>query len=123
VTFPGPIQSVAGASCGGQPATTNINGSVVTVNCTGVQNATDIAITLTIVSDGTNVGNVSIPMGVLAGDATANRLVNSSDISQAQSQSGQLVTGSNFREDVTVNGQINSSDISFVQSKSGTGLP
>jgi hypothetical protein len=54
---------------------------------------------------------------------TANRLVNSSDISQTQSQSGQAVTGSNFREDVTINGQINSSDISFVQSKSGTGLP
>lgn len=54
---------------------------------------------------------------------TANRLVNSSDISQTQSQSGQPVTGSNFREDVTINGQINSLDISFVQSKSGTGLP
>jgi hypothetical protein len=53
----------------------------------------------------------------------SNRLVNSSDISQTQSQSGQPVTGSNFREDVTVNGQINSSDISFVQSKSNTGLP
>lgn len=60
-------------------------------------------------------------MGALAGDTTANR--NSSDISQTQSQSGQPVTGSNFREDVTINGQINSSDISFVQSKSGTGLP
>jgi hypothetical protein len=49
--------------------------------------------------------------------------VNSSDISQTQSQSGQVVTSSNFREDVTVNGSINSSDISFVQSKSGTALP
>ena len=86
-------------------------------------NATDIAITLTNVSDGTNVGNVSIPMGVLAGDTTANRAVNSSDIAQTQSQSGQTVTGSNFREDVTVNGAINSSDIAFVQSHSGTGLP
>ena len=123
VTFPGPISSVGSASCGGQPATKTINGSVVTVNCTGVPNATDIAITLLNVSDGTNTGNVSIPMGVLAGDTTANRQVNSSDIAQTQSQSGQPVTGSNFREDVTINGQINSSDISFVQSKSGTGLP
>jgi hypothetical protein len=123
VTFPGPISSVGGASCGGQPATTNSNGSVVTVNCTGVPNATDIAITLTSVSDGTNVGNVSIPMGVLVGDTTANRAVNSSDIAQTQSQSGQALTGSNFREDVTVNGAINSSDIALVQSHSGTALP
>jgi len=123
VTFPGPISSVGGASCGGQPATTSSNGSVVTVNCTGVPNATDIAITLTGVSDGTNVGNVSIPMGVLVGDTTANRAVNSSDIAQTQSQSGQALTGSNFREDVTVNGAINSSDIALVQSHSGTALP
>jgi hypothetical protein len=62
-------------------------------------------------------------MGVLAGDTTASRQVNSSDIAQTQSQSGQAVTNTNFREDVTISGQINSSDISFVQSKSGTGLP
>jgi hypothetical protein len=62
-------------------------------------------------------------MGVLAGDTTGNGAVNSSDISQTQSQSGQLVTSSNFREDVTLNGSINSSDIAFVQSKSGTAIP
>jgi hypothetical protein len=62
-------------------------------------------------------------MGVLAGDTTANRAVNSSDIAQTQSQSGQQVGLTNFREDVTVNGQINSSDIGFVQARSGTGLP
>src|SRR5262252_6379689 len=65
VTFPGPIASIGSASCAGQPATTSMNGSVVTVNCSGVPNAQDIAITLTNVSDGTNTGNVSIPMGCL----------------------------------------------------------
>jgi hypothetical protein len=49
--------------------------------------------------------------------------VNSSDIAQTQSQSGQPVSASNFREDVTVNGAINSSDVALVQSKSGTALP
>jgi hypothetical protein len=62
-------------------------------------------------------------MGVLAGDATANGMVNSSDISEVQSQSGQLVTANNFRDDATVNGTINSSDISLVQSQSGMALP
>jgi hypothetical protein len=61
-------------------------------------------------------------MGVLIGDTTENGIVNSSDIAQTQSQSGQLVTSFNFREDVTVNGVINSSDIALVQSMSGTPL-
>src|SRR5205085_7050742 len=99
------------------------NGALVTVNLTKVTNAQTITISLNNVSDMTNVGNVSLPMAVLEGDTTNNRAVNSSDIAQTQSQSGQAVTADNFREDVTVNGQINSSDISLVQSKSGTGLP
>jgi hypothetical protein len=62
-------------------------------------------------------------MGVLVGDTTGNGAVNSSDIAQTQSQSGQPVTAANFREDVNANGLINSSDIALVQSKSGTALP
>jgi hypothetical protein len=62
-------------------------------------------------------------MGVLVGDTTGNAVVNSSDIAQTQSQSGQAVTAANFREDVNTNGLINSSDIALVQSKSGTALP
>jgi hypothetical protein len=62
-------------------------------------------------------------MGVLLGDTTGNGAVNSSDISQTQSQSGLALSNSNFREDVTVNGAINSSDISTVQVQSGTALP
>jgi hypothetical protein len=60
---------------------------------------------------------------VLAGDATANGSVNSSDISEVQSRSGQLATANNFRDDATLNGIVNSSDISLVQSQSGTALP
>jgi hypothetical protein len=101
----------------------NVNGALVTVNLTKVTNVQTITISLNNVSDGTNVGNVSLPMAALEGDTTANRAVNSSDISQTQSQSGQLVTATNFREDVTVNGLINSSDIAVVQSRSGTALP
>jgi hypothetical protein len=104
-------------------SSSSVNGAVVTVNLTKVTNVQTITINLTNVSDNTNIGNVSLPMAVLEGDTTANRAVNSSDISQTQSQSGQLVTAGNFREDVTVNGLINSSDISIVQSRSGTALP
>ena len=62
-------------------------------------------------------------MGVLIGDVNANGLVNSTDTSLVQAQSGQNVTTSNFRTDINANGLVNSTDTSVVQSKSGTGLP
>src|SRR4029077_5956714 len=96
----------------------------VVVNLTGVADAQVITVSLSNVTD--SFGNfsnaVSVSMGVLIGDTTGNGEVNSSDVAQTQSQSGQPVTLTNFREDVTANGEINSSDIALVQSKSGTGL-
>jgi len=91
----------------------------VTVDLTGVVNAQTITITPFGVSDGTNSGNVSIPKSILAGDTNSNRAVNSTDVSETKSRSGQTTTFSNFRSDVTVNGVINSSDISLVKSMSG----
>jgi hypothetical protein len=95
------------------------------VNLTGVTNAQSITVTLTNVVDvaGNTISSVAATMSVLAGDATGNGLVNSSDISEVQSQSGIPVGSSNFRDDVTVNNIINSSDISLVQAQSGTALP
>ena len=101
----------------------SVSGNAVTVNLAGVANAQTIMIKLTDVSDGASAGDITWPMGVLLGDTTASGAVNSSDISQVKSQSGQTVTASNFRQDVTANGSINSSDISLVKSKSGTALP
>jgi len=94
------------------------------VNLTGVANAQAITVTLSNVTDSAGNFSSSVPatMRVLIGDTTGNGFVNSSDIAQTQSQSGQAVTANNFREDVTVNGLINSSDISLVQSQSGTAL-
>jgi len=88
-----------------------------------VSNAQTLAINLLGVNDGTNFGDVTVYMGVLAGDTNADRFVNSADITQTKSQSGNAVNFSNFREDVNVDGLINSADITFVKSKSGTGLP
>ena len=128
VTFGAPVMVtnvVATPQSGGTGSVSSftVNGSTVTINLTNVSNAQTLAINLLGVNDGTAFGDVTVFMGVLAGDTTANRAVNSSDIAQTQSQSGQPVTASNFREDVTVNGAINSSDITFVQSRSGTALP
>lgn len=97
----------------------------VTVSLTGVTNAQHLIVDLTGAQDtnGAALGSMSAHMDVLLGDTTGNGAVNSSDISQTQSESGHVVSATNFREDVTANGAINSSDISVVQSKSGTALP
>ena len=53
-------------------------------------------------------------MGVLAGDTNGSGTVNAGDVSQTKGQSGQVVTGANFRTDVNVNGSINAGDIALV---------
>jgi hypothetical protein len=115
------------ASCGTPSTGVAVRGpnqDQCTVNLSGLTNAQYRTVTLNGVVNATGAtSNVSGTMGLLMGDTTANGFVNSTDISQTQSQSGQPVTSSNFREDVTVNGAINSSDISYVQSLSGTALP
>ena len=62
-------------------------------------------------------------MNVLLGDITANKAVNSSDVSETKARSGTVPTPNTFRTDVTVNGVINSSDITAVKAQSGTALP
>jgi len=99
------------------------DGKTVTVNLTGVTNVQTITVTLTNVSDGTATNNVPILMGVLIGDTSADRTVNSTDISQTRAQVGQAVTTSNFRSDVTTDGVIRNGDVSLVKTKKGTILP
>ncbi len=123
ITFPTHVTVTGAATCAGQTATKSSSGTSVTVNCTNVPNAQVVNVTLQGVTDGTNIANVSIPMGVLAADTTADRSVNSADISQTKSRSGQVVGNGNFRSDVTVDGALNSADISLVKSRSGTALP
>jgi len=95
-----------------------------TVDLTGVADQQYVTVALNNVLDSqTNTGTVSTTMGVLLGDVNANRLVNSTDTSLVQAQSGKPVTLSNFRMDVNANGLINSTDTSTVQSQSGHGLP
>jgi len=118
--------SVGGASVTGGSGNVNnftVIGNQVTVNLTAVKNAQTIVVTLTNVHDGLNTGDVQATMGLLVGDVNGNGLVNSTDTSLVQAQSGQAVSLQNFRMDINANGLINSTDTSIVQSKSGTGLP
>jgi Beta-propeller repeat/Dockerin type I domain len=131
-TFASPLTSVGGASV--SSGTGTVNKSFIdsdndphnyVVNLTGVTNAQSITVNIADVQDsaGGFSSGFSGRMGVLVGDVNGNGLVNSTDAGQVQSQSGQAVTVSNFRQDVNGNGIINSTDTSIVQSHSGTGLP
>jgi hypothetical protein len=129
-TFASPLTNVADAKVSNGTAT--ISGGAIgndphqyIVNLTGVANAQTITVSLTNVYDsaGNSSTTVSAPMSILIGDTNGNGLVNSTDTSLVQAQSGQPVTSSNFRDDVNANGLINSTDASIVQSQSGTGLP
>ena len=101
------------------------NANQITVPLTNVTNAQHLIITLDGVhnASGAILNNLVARMDVLLGDVNVNGLVNSTDASLTQAQSGQAVTGSNFRMDVNENGLINSTDASIVRSQSGTGLP
>jgi hypothetical protein len=127
VTFANPVTlSTAQVTSGtGSVSSFSVSadGTQVTVNLTGVANVQRIAMTLFGVSDGTHTNDVVLQMGVLVGDTSANGIVNSSDIGQTKSRSGQALTSVNFRSDVTVSGTINASDLALVKSKSGIALP
>jgi hypothetical protein len=127
-TFAAPVTSAAATVTAGSGGTATVSGAPiiignnVAVNLTGVSNAQKIVVSVN-VTDGTITNDVAVSMNVLAGDTNADGFVNSADIGQTKSQSGNAVTNSNFREDVSADGFLNSADISLVKSKSGTALP
>ena len=100
-------------------------GNTMTVPLTGVSDVQTLTVTLTNVTNqfAQVIPSVAVSINVLAGDTTGDGTVNSADVSQTKSQSGQAVSISNFRSDVTVDNAINSADISVVKSQSGQGLP
>ena len=100
-----------------------VSGNQITVNLSGVPNTARLFVTFSGVTNGFDMSDVTVPMGVLVGDTTGDGSVNSADISQTKSKSGQAVGVTNFRNDVTVDSSLNSADISLVKSKSGTALP
>ena len=102
----------------------NAGGTVITLNLGNVTNAQNLMIRLANVNNGSVVGDVFIPMGVLAGDTNSSRGVNATDIGQTKAASGQNVGASNFRADANFSGgSINTSDIGLVKAQSGTSLP
>ncbi len=114
-----PGQSGA-AGLGGPPI---VNGKRITLNVTGVTNHQVLTVNLTGVSDGLVSSDLGIPIGILAGDTNADRLVNAKDVNRTKTASGRVVSRANFTLDVNLDGQINVDDTNFVKSFLGTSLP
>jgi hypothetical protein len=124
ITFSNPVTVGSASVAGVGSAAVTTAGTTVTVDLTGVTNAQRMAVTLANVSDGTNLGNIVIPMGTLLGDVGGNGTVTGSDVGQAKAAaSAGTVDASSFRSDVNTNGAINSSDVGIVKAASGTALP
>jgi hypothetical protein len=125
-TFPSAVtftSAIVSSGVGSVSGTSGSGTTTISVNLTGVTNAQRITVTLLGATDGANTGDLSVQMGVLVGDTSGNGSVTGTDVSQTKLQSGQPVSGSNFRSDVIVSGSINGTDVSSVKLRSGTALP
>jgi hypothetical protein len=102
-----------------------IAGNTITVNLTGVWDAQRLALTLSNVTDTSAqmLPDTAITAGFLLGDVVPNGTVNSTDIGQTKSQSGAILSASNFRSDVNASGTVNASDIGQIKASAGHMLP
>lgn len=118
----GPVVTVTSGS--GTVTGTSISGTELLVNLNGAQMRRRSRSSWTLPSQIAALSSLSVPaLRFLLRDTTENAAVDSSDIGQAEAQSGQPVIASSFRQDVPANGSINSSDISLVKFASGTAVP
>jgi hypothetical protein len=100
-----------------------VSGSTVTVNLKDISDAQTIVLTLTDVNDNTIRGSVSVPMDVLLGDVSGNRIVSNTDVAQIKAQVAAAITRNNFRNDLNANGIVSNTDVSIAKQNVGTILP
>ena len=101
----------------------SVSGAVVTIPLTNVADAQRLNITLFGVSDGTNSGNVVIPMAVLLGDVNASGIVTTGDVNLCKGQALQQLTIDNFRDDINISGTITTGDVNIIKQNSLHQLP
>ena len=122
--FPGAANVTQGSATIGNP-TVGPNLNQVTVPLTNVIDKQHLIVTLggALDTNGAALSTLSARVDLLVGDTNADRFVDSADIAQTKSQSGNAVTNTNFREDLNADGFLDSADIGLVKSKSGDALP
>lgn len=101
------------------------SGNTMTVNLSGVADVQQITVTLSNVtgSGGQLLGNATVSLNLLAGDAIASKLVDRADVTLVKGQVGTPVSTANFREDLDVNGRITHADVAIAKTDLGHSLP
>jgi hypothetical protein len=123
-TFDAPVTSgeVTVLSGTATVGTISFSGNSMTAQLTGVTNAEVVTLHVqNINGDGLPHGDV--PFGFLTGDVNANRIVDRPDLQQVQTDRGQPVTASNFRDDINLNGVVDRPDLQSVQINRGHSIP
>ncbi len=105
----------------GTVSNVTVSGAQVTVDLTQVSDAQKIALTLFSVSDGTNTGDISLPIRFILGDVNGTGLVDGNDVSAVQAQTRQLADDNTFYMDVDLSGLIDGNDVSVTQGRTRSG--
>jgi hypothetical protein len=120
-SFVNPVTNCGVASIGSASFGPNLN--QCTVNLSNVPNAHYTTVSLNNVLDSqNNSGNVSVPMGLLVGNASGDGKVTCRDMGLVKAQVGTPVTESNFRTDVSADGSIDTRDFRITKSQVGQNL-
>src|SRR6266699_2076989 len=102
--------------------TISFSGNSMTAQLTGVTSAEIVTLRVqNINGDGQLHGDV--PFGFLTADVNANRIVDRPDQQQLQTDRGQPVTASNFRDDINLSGVVDRPDVQSVQTNRGHSIP
>jgi hypothetical protein len=125
--FNGTIESVDSvtASCGSVMETAVAGGEVNVKLEKSDCDVQTVTITLNGVHDteGNVLASATTSVSFLIGDATADGIVNGSDLAEIRAQLHQPVTSSNFRDDIVPNGKINTTDARIARQNFGHSLP
>jgi hypothetical protein len=119
-TFDAPVASgqVTVLSGTATVSTISFSGNTMTAQLTGVTSAELVTLRVqNINGDGQLHGDV--PFGFLTADVNGNRIVDRPDQQQLQTDRGQPVTASNFRDDINLSGVVDRPDLQSVQTNRG----
>lgn len=123
-TFDGPVTSAdvtvtAGTVTVGNPA---FSGNTISVPLIGVADAQIVTLHVANVN-GSGLPTGDVNFGFLIGDANGNRKVDKPDQQQIQTDKGQPVTGSNFRDDINLSGVVDKPDLQLVSANKNHSIP
>ena len=123
-TFDGPVTSgeVTVLSGTATVGAISFSGNTMTAQLTGVTVAEVVTLRVqNINGDGQLHGDV--PFGFLTADVNGNRIVDKPDQQQIQTDRGQPVTATNFRDDINLSGRVDMPDLQSVQTNRGHSIP